>query len=222
MKAYHFISEKYVLDVISDRRLKVSMLDDLNDPYELNAVDLPDRESREKAYDFKKYMAKQYCILCFSKAWRNPLLWSHYANRHKGAAIEFEIEDRKALPIKYRKNRYGLNSGKSYQPNNPLGEKDIEGIWLTKFKDWSYEEEIRVICEKTECVRENGFFFKKLGSEIELTGLILGPLCQIELPAIKESLPAHKTISVLRSRLAFRSFNIVQQRKFGKKTVTGN
>ena len=80
----------------------------------------------------------------------------------------------------------------------------------------------RVICEKKECIRENGFLFKKLGSEIKLTGLILGSLCQIELPAIKESLPAHKSISVICSRLAFRSYSIVRQRKFRKRTITGN
>ena len=157
MRAYHFISEKYVLNVVSDQRLKVSMLDDLNDPYELNAVDLPDRESREKANNFKNYMAEQYCILCFSKAWSNPLLWSHYANRHKGAAIEFEIEDSKAHPIKYRKNRYVLNSGKPYQPNYRHDKKDTEGIWLSKFKDWSYEEEISA----SHCLRQR-FIIKQL------------------------------------------------------------
>ena len=221
MKVYYFISEKYVLDVISDQRLKVSMLDDLNDPFELNAVYLPDEESRREANDFKQVMAERYGILCFSEVWKNPLLWSHYANRHKGAAIEFEIKDRIAHPIKYRKNRHVLNSGKPYQPNSRYGKEDIEGIWLTKYEDWGYEEEIRVIVEKAECVNENGLLFKKLDSEIKLKGVILGPLCEIKLKSIEESLPAKKAISVMQSRLAFRSFDIVSQKQFAKKTVIG-
>jgi len=219
MKVYHFTSEKYLLDIISDQRLKVSMLDDLNDPFELNAVNLPDQESRQQAKKFKEYMAERYGILCFSKIWRNPLLWSHYANRHKGAAIEFEIKDSVAHSITYRKNRHVLKSGKSYQPNSPYKKEDIKGIWLTKYEDWRYEDEVRVIVEKAECINESGLFFKKLNSEIRMKGLVLGPLCDIEIKSIEESLPAKKAISVIKSRLAFRSFEIVKQEQFSKKTI---
>ena len=221
MKVYHFISDKYLLDVLSQQRLKVSNIDDLNDPYELNAVKSPDKESREEAKKFKKYMAYRYCILCFSKVWRNPLLWSHYANRHKGIAIEFTIKDSIALPIKYRKNRYVLNSNKDNKQNTSYNKRDIEGLWLTKFDGWRYEEEIRIIEEKKNCIKDNGRLFKVFDHEIQLTGLILGPLCEVTLNAIEASLPKGKSISVIRSRLAFQSFNIVQQKRFGKKTING-
>ena len=46
MIAYHFISEKYALDAIENQCLKLSLIDDLNDPFELFAANLPDTESR--------------------------------------------------------------------------------------------------------------------------------------------------------------------------------
>ncbi len=48
MIAYHFISEKFALNVISDQCLKLSLLYDLNDPFELLSADLPDRKSRNR------------------------------------------------------------------------------------------------------------------------------------------------------------------------------
>ena len=47
MKVYHFIPEQYALEVIADQRIKVSRFDDLNDPFELHAVDLKAREYRK-------------------------------------------------------------------------------------------------------------------------------------------------------------------------------
>jgi hypothetical protein len=221
MKAFHFISEKYALDVISYQRLKVSLLNDLNDPFELNAVDLPDRESRKKAYNFKQFMAERYGMLCFCKIWKNPLLWSHYANRHKGVALEFEIKDDIAFTIKYRKERYVLNAGKSYSVNKKFERKDIEGIWLTKFRDWSYEKEIRVIVEKSECQKNDKKYYYNLDSDIQLHGLILGPLCEITPEMIEKKMPPNKKMTVMKSRLAFRSFNIVTQKEFKKRMLSG-
>ena len=91
MIAYHFISDEYALDVISSQWIKLSLFQDLNDPFELLSVDLPNEQARREARKFKEFMAKQYGILCFSKNWTNPLLWSHYANRHKGVAFQFEL-----------------------------------------------------------------------------------------------------------------------------------
>jgi len=221
MIAYHFISEKYALNVVSDLRLKVSLLDDMNDPFELNAVCLPDRQSRQEAKKFKEYMADRFGILCFSKRWKNPLLWRHYANRHKGVAIEFEIEDSVVLPIKYRKSRYALSLNKEFRRENKLNKKDIEGIWLTKYESWRYEEELRVIVEKSDCIKENGFLFYPLSREIKMKGFVLGPFCEITIREIQLLLPAKNTISVIKSRLASRSFDIVTQRDFKKKHLTG-
>lgn len=221
MKAYHFISEKYALDVISTSSLKVSMLTDLNDPFELNAVDLPDRESRGKAHNFKQFMAEHYGILSFSETWKNPLLWSHYANRHKGVALEFEIKDAIAHPIKYRSERYVLNAGESYAVQKKMERKDIEGIWLTKYIDWSYEEEIRVIVEKTECIKNDKKYFYNLNLDVQLRALILGSLCEITSEMIEKKLPQNKKLEVMKSRLAFRSFNIVKNYDFKKRTLLG-
>lgn len=216
MIAYHFISEKFALDAIKNQCLKLSLIDDLNDPFELFAADLPDSETRKEALKFKIHMTKKVGIICFSKNWKNPLLWSHYADRHKGAALEFNIKDNIAFSVKYRKNRYPINLKELKKGKRGVTKAETEGLWQTKFESWKYEEEVRIICTKDECIKKGSLFFKSFDDEISLKGIVIGPLSQITVKSIEDKLPVGKEISVTRSRLAFRSFNIVTQRKFGK------
>lgn len=214
MRLFHFISNKYALDVIAAQRLKVSLFHDLNDPFELNAVDLPNQQCREKIRKFKTDMARNYGILCFSKNWKSPLLWSHYANRHKGVALEFEVLDTIAQPIVYSRNRYFLNFEKLVSSSTGLPKSDIEGLWLTKYIEWKYEKEVRVILRKSECHREGDIYFYQLGKDIHLKGLVLGPLCDITGQNIKDRLPKGLRLTVVKARLAFRSFDIVEKKDF--------
>lgn len=219
MIAYHFISENYALDVISNQCLKLSLINDLNDPFELIAADLPDFESRIEMRKFKDYMAGKLGILCFSKNWNNPLLWSHYANRHKGVALEFFIKDEIALPVKYRKNRFRFDVKEKIYLKQNVSREETDEIWLTKFESWNYEEEIRVICSQSDCIKKKNLLFHPLNDEISLKAVILGPLCELKIEDINEKLPVGKELKVIKSRLAFRSFDIVKQRRFKTQTL---
>lgn len=221
MIAYHFIADKYALDVISNQCIKLSLFQDLNDPFELLSVDLPNQQSRNEARKFKDFMAKQYGILCFSRNWKNPLLWSHYANRHKGVALQLKIRNDIALPVKYRKNRFEIDFEKKIRLKENITKEETEGIWLTKFESWKYEEELRIICLKKDCTKKNGLLFHPLNDDISLKGIVLGPLCQITVDDIRSALPINKEIEIIKTRLAFRSFDIVTQRKF-KKVIIKN
>ena len=220
MRLFRFMSKEHGLDVIRDQRLKVSQLHDLNDPFELTAVDLSDREFRKKYTMFKPEMSEKYGILCFSRTWKSPLLWSHYANRHKGVALEFKVLDSVAHSVTYRTNRYALNYEK-YTGQTPLDERDIQGIWLTKYKQWEYEDEVRVILRKSNCDKQGAMYFYRLGQNIQLQGIVLGPLCDIAIIEIEKSLPKNLRISVIQSRLAVRSFSIVKKTSFIKVYLTG-
>lgn len=221
MKLFHFISEEHAFDTIRNQRLKLSQINDLNDPFELTAVELSDKEFRHEYKAFKTEMAEKNGILCFSRAWESPLLWSHYANRHKGVALEFEVLDSVALSVVYRTNRYDLNFKKRNGQTPSFEKKDIQGIWLTKYKQWEYEDEVRVILRKTECYKERAMYFYKLGQDIHLKGIVLGPLCSIPVSEIQNCLPKNMRISAIQARLAFRSFSIVKKQSFKKVYLKG-
>lgn len=96
-------------------------------------------------------------IFCASLIYDNILLWSHYAEKHKGVALEFvaNIEKDSLLrlmtKVNYSTERPFLyNSPKDFLYKNMFQEiKDvlneyISTISLTKSLAWKYEQEVRV------------------------------------------------------------------------------
>lgn len=83
-------------------------------------------------------------ILSLSKSNKNITMWSHYGNEHKGLAFELQVDEDYEFfhgygIVEYKKE-YELLSYTNLTPN-----KDFEKLFLTKYTDWKYEEEIRII-----------------------------------------------------------------------------
>lgn len=78
-------------------------------------------------------------VLCLSEVPNNILMWSHYADGHKGFCLQFENTDIRAQKVKY---------SESYPVINYLltpEEDQRELTLLTKTIHWSYEKEWRII-----------------------------------------------------------------------------
>src|ERR1700681_4254027 len=81
---------------IQFRRLKVAMFSDANDPFELLALNCRGRgkrEARKVLRQFKESQDDETGVLCFSRSWSNPVLWSHYADKHKGVCLGFDVKE---------------------------------------------------------------------------------------------------------------------------------
>lgn len=101
MRVYHFIGEKYGLQCLREKRMKVARISELNDPFEFMGVDLSNCELRQAMEKMKEDMSAKLGILCFSKIWDSPAQWAHYADGHKGLCLGFEVPDRLLTKIKY-------------------------------------------------------------------------------------------------------------------------
>ena len=81
-------------------------------------------------------------VSCFSKSSNNLLMWSHYANSHKGLCLKFDsIQDRDLFDTPKR-----VNYSKNYPIYNHLrdGPNYIDLLLSTKSKHWKYEKEWRL------------------------------------------------------------------------------
>src|SRR4029077_12873188 len=105
MRLFHFTSQEHGLSALRERRLKVALIPELNDPFELLCVDLRDPTSRKAFDEFKVQPSKRVGFHCLSRHWWHPLLWSHYAAKHSGVALEVEIDPSMAMPVKYLMSR---------------------------------------------------------------------------------------------------------------------
>lgn len=78
MRLYHYLETKWALDNIRRRRLKLSTIEDMNDPYEGFCV-CSDHEGTQDALEIsEREFVTRYVALCFSRTGTNILMWSHY------------------------------------------------------------------------------------------------------------------------------------------------
>ena len=96
-----------------------------------------------------KYYERGVC--CFSKAYLNPLLWSHYGDQHQGICIGYGLE-RNPIPqldkVVYGGERSIKTSSliHAFIDNNEQAKAELDrDVLLRKAKGWEYEDEWRLI-----------------------------------------------------------------------------
>lgn len=129
MLVYKYLNSKYGLLAIRDRRIKISRLIELNDPFEFLGCNLQDRAFRHSLQITKSDLSKNNGLLCFSRTWRNPVMWAHYADNHKGLCLCFEVRDELLQDIDYVTKRP--------PPPENLNEAFIMSLLYSKFSHWS-------------------------------------------------------------------------------------
>ena len=129
---------RYLLDILINKRLYAARYDELNDPME--GVYIADRLTANTIGLLRngKYKTR---ICSLSKNYNNGLMWSHYAESHKGCCLELSITSRKCTctEINYTDNMTTIDSHTA----------DVGNILSVKSKNWKYEEEFRYFTEMT-------------------------------------------------------------------------
>jgi hypothetical protein len=174
-RVYHFTKATYAICALQNKRLKLSTIGELNDPFDLYAVDITDPAMRTKMDDFAKHFERTSAILCFSRNWDNLLLWSHYGDSHKGVCLGFDIPD--GVPGR------NYHTDVLYQPNVlPAPREDlnldfVDRVLRTKHESWSYEQEVRMFVGLNDPPDTNGLRWIDFGPPITLREVIIGSQC---------------------------------------------
>lgn len=104
----------------------------------------------------------RFRVLCLCEEGNNPLLWSHYADSHRGVAFEFDASPeagmpfQKAEPVKYRRRPPRIYSQQDLIESAldlkplPEDEETSRPLVMTKAMEWSYEKEWRVVMMSVE------------------------------------------------------------------------
>jgi len=210
MRVYKFYSAKWGLDALYRERLKLSTDRDINDPFEFLAAG-KNKASREEARKIRSALFKEQGIISFCETWSEPLLWSHYADNHRGLALGFDLKDRVGFPVKYTDKRVQLPPGVGNVYRFGEDSNFDHSIKVTKHDAWSYEQEVRVFRGLNSSIYENGFYFRAFNDIGELSQVIIGTdyssLQNSELAVELES----KGVKILTARLAFKNFSMVPQ-----------
>jgi hypothetical protein len=184
MIAYHFLNEKYGLDALKNERLKISRLNELNDPFEFFHINSNNFGTRQILNRRKNHYNNRYGIICFSRNFSNPVQWAHYANSHKGICLAFEVSEKNLININYLENKHHGNTFKDSLDFK--GEEFVKFMLSHKFNHWSYEQESRVLIDLTTKDNENGLLFENFSTDLKLVGIILGCRSTLSIKGIKK------------------------------------
>ena len=176
-KLYKYYSNiDFAIKAIKTKQIHLDDPSSFNDPFEAEFLN-------------SKKVSK-YKISCFCEEWNSILMWSYYANHHKGVCIEYDVEQ-----LRTSKNKvYGYLRPVHYSlvrpPKNDTVPEDRARCLLTKSAVWAHEHEWRLIRKTSEefldfdCITAVYF-----GARTDFTQSNVKKLIDA---AQKESIPIHK------------------------------
>lgn len=200
MKVYRFLPAKWAKAALIENRLKCSLLNELNDPFELLTFSCRSHVHRRAFDRLKTTLSEKKALLCCSKNWSNPIIWSHYAEQHTGICLELElIDDKYGREVEYISSRIPFD-GK-------LSLKVTDKVLYSKFEHWKYEEEYRLAVDANH--REDGKVFVDLGGILKFTKVILGARCGESISVISRlAKDRGHQLDVIKGRISLQEFKI--------------
>jgi hypothetical protein len=169
---YHFLSSENAIKNLERKRIKVSTIDTLNDPFEFMPYKKYPFQKRQEFNKVYRAVSRKWGILCFSQTWKEQLLWAHYADKHKGIALGFEIPEGELFKVTYSyiedRTKIELTDDKNYNEQKLL---DLAKI---KFHEWEYEKEFRLLVLLGDCKKDKDGHFISFGNNLKLREIVLG------------------------------------------------
>jgi Protein of unknown function (DUF2971) len=209
LRVYHMMEAKWALVAIKNQRLKVSRFENLNDPFELFALNRHTQAARKASKKFAADFNATQGLLCFGADWSNAVMWSHYGDKHKGICLGFDVRRTLLQRIEYKDKRVraALGSDPAKAILTPALQNQLACI---KAKAWEYEEEWRRFVDLASTVPEPPLHFVSFDVEMQLKEVILGDRCLQDLNSVRKLVAAQSPSAVaFKARLAYRSFRVV-------------
>lgn len=204
MQCYYFTGAKYGVDNLKNKRLKVSNLNNLNDPFEMLCVKTEFKDVKSKLTFAKSAVAQNFGILCFSGNWTNPVQWGHYAENHSGLCLVFDIPVECLRAINYVPSRLDP------QEIDLDTEAAAYTLMTTKFEHWYYEQEFRSIMWLNTLEKENNLYFKVFDENLRLKKVIIGAHSKLKKIDIVRIVPT--SVEVFHAKLHDTEFKVTRDK----------
>jgi Protein of unknown function (DUF2971) len=206
-RLYYLTGPDHAVSNIVFGRIKLSRFADLNDPFELLGTNFGHKETRAAVRTYKTKINDTFGLICFSEDWVDPVLWSHYAAKHRGVALGFDVDETIVKRVTYQTERLD----KKIPTGATAVTKSIaELLTYTKFESWKYEREWRILSLLDKGEIEGSIYFLPFGRRLHLMEVILGPTCDFSISKMRDLVDHHHDgVTTFQARLADRSFRII-------------
>jgi hypothetical protein len=158
-------------------------------------------------------MAKSFGLICFSVQWSNPVLWSHYGDRHAGIALGFEMPDAHLKKVDYAvKRAKSMLQGIIANIKSGNAEEEMQKLLFTKYHHWRYEAEMRCFLRLDPSTVESGNYFAEFSDSMQLREVIVGAMSDATRDEVSEVIAGLHSVEAFKARLAFNTFRVVKNR----------
>jgi hypothetical protein len=175
-----------------------------------NTTNMRDSLAYGLTQKFYEGLSKMIGVTCFTENPDNFLMWSHYANSHKGVCLKFDWNTHKEY-FQGTKVVYDNKLPEARYESAQGFQNEIPKIVLTKLEHWSYENEIRSVVSINNGKRNISF------DPSSLVGIIFGdniePENEVLLKRIVELHSEYDRVKFYRAKL---------NRKESKILITAN
>lgn len=188
---YRYFSLQYGLEALQTGYWKVGRIAELNDPFDCRPQITHVPAGTPGGVEFPKQylstMMSNFGLLCFSEVINDPVIWSHYAECHRGIALGFDIHRNYngVLQVTYGSIPPALNMGILASLMQPYAQRENElhifqQGFTKKAPSWSYEKEWRQFIKLDECTMHGVHYFQSLPASA-LREVVLGAKCPMEM-----------------------------------------
>lgn len=208
MQLYYYTKLQYGLASVRDKRIKISLYESLNDPFDFLGVATDSKDQQRELKTLRDELSAKFGIICLSETWKEPLMWGHYAESHKGICLGFEVRAAPYKKIDYRAVRpklldFGKNSV------SELTESDKAEIAFRKFNHWSYEREWRRIVDLGRADFVDGNHYLPFDQTMVLKTILFGSRSNITKGRIEQIALNHPEVKIAITSPATTAFDIV-------------
>jgi hypothetical protein len=182
----------------------VARFSQLNDLFELLAPSFKDKSVRRLVREHKRVLDADEGLLSFRGDWTAPPLWAHYGAKLRGICLGFNLIENDLIDVEYQEARLVVG------PITDISRELARTLVATKAKSWEYERECRLLVPLDDVMLEGEYHFKKFGDDLDLAEVILGPLCSLEVSAVRtKTLQLYPHVTVFKARPAEKWFHMV-------------
>jgi len=212
---YRFLNAEYGLRAISERRLRISRINELNDEFEFIGLALKRKADRIELRRVREHVNDHTGLICMSKRWSHPLMWSHYGASYTGIALEFFTFPTRVHEVEYVAKRPTLQTF-GCKTLEEVSEEHLKRLFRMKFDAWQYEEEYRFFrpLENGEKIKGKIHYFLPFSPYLQLRSVIVGPRSNVTRAQVDKALgDLGGSIDAFRARADFDEFKVVKNQQ---------
>jgi hypothetical protein len=215
---YRYLPADAAIKTIESGCFRVGRIAELNDPFEWSFGfdgSRPEKiaDDRREREEMIQQFNEKWGVLCFCEVFKDPAMWSHYADRHRGVVIEIKanVHDDAYHKILYSRRpiiqQHWLDDREKHA-------QELKGafdeLFRCKAPSWKCEREWRAVIRLDKCSMAEGMFLWKIPDNL-ITRLIIGIRSQVSPYDLRRSLDAHgfKGVQVVKAMESLKNYEVV-------------